>query len=81
MSRIWTEDTRANLEFLLKEGYKVPKIAKLMVISPASIYNELKVTLTEEEYADRRFNKYTAETAWKMERKNRSRKVEIDEAE
>lgn len=81
MSRIWTEDKRADLEFLLKEGYKVPKIAKMMGISPATIYNELKVTLTEEEYADRRFSKYTAEMAWQMERKTRSRKVNANESE
>ncbi|NCF00659.1 helix-turn-helix domain-containing protein [Emergencia sp. 1XD21-10] len=80
MSRIWTESTRADLEFLLKEGYKVPKIAKMMGISPASIYNELKLTLTEEEYKDRRFTKYTADLAWQMERKSRSGKVEINEA-
>lgn len=82
MRSLWTEANREDLEFLLKEGYQVPKISKMIGLSPASIYNELKMTLTPEEYADKRFIKYTAERAWEMERKARSGKKEMpDDAE
>ncbi len=39
MSSIWTEEARRDLEFFLKEGYQVPKIAKSIGLSPASIYD------------------------------------------
>ncbi|MCI5689267.1 MAG: helix-turn-helix domain-containing protein [Emergencia sp.] len=78
-SKLWTDASRENLEFLLQEGYQVPKIAKLIGMAPATIYKELRMTLTEEEYADRRFTKYTAERAWQQERASRSGKVALHE--
>ncbi|MCI9640654.1 MAG: hypothetical protein HFE72_11130 [Emergencia sp.] len=74
MANKWTDASREDLEFLLKEGYQVPKISKLIGIAPATIYKELRTTLTDEEYADRRFTKYTAERAWQQERASRSGK-------
>ena len=74
-SKLWTDANRENLEFLLQEGYQVPKISKLIGISPATIYSELRMTLTEDEYADSRFTKYTSERAWQQERASRSGKV------
>ncbi|WP_161907970.1 hypothetical protein [Emergencia sp. 1XD21-10] len=63
MARIWTKVNRKNLEFYLKEGYMVPRIAEKMGVSAQAIYGEIKKTLTEEEYRERRYVKYSAERA------------------
>ena len=42
-SKLWNKEKREELEYLLKEGYRVPYIAKKMFqLSPATIYRELK---------------------------------------
>lgn len=60
----WTGEKREELEFLLNEGYAIRKISELMGISPAAIYKELKDVLTEEEYENRQYLKYTAKAGW-----------------
>lgn len=67
MASVWTKEKRSTLEFLLKEGYMVPKIAGMIEISAPSIYNELKRTLTETEYKQRQYVKYSADAAIEME--------------
>lgn len=61
--RIWTSENRKILEKLLKEGYRIPWIAKSMGISTATVYTEIKSTIGEDEYKARRYIKYTAEKA------------------
>ena len=62
-SKIWNKEKREELEYLLKEGYRVPYIAKMFQLSPATIYRELKYVLTEKEYEGRQFVKYSVERA------------------
>ena len=57
----WDMQKRKNLESLLKEGYKVPVIARMLELSSATVYNEIKRGLSKEEYESGRYIKYTAE--------------------
>ena len=61
MATVWNRDNRENLELLLKEGFSVPKISKKPGISPTAIYQEIKHVLTEEEYFNHQYVKYTAQ--------------------
>lgn len=63
--KVWVGDRRSKLEYLLREGYPVRKIAKLMGISSTSIYNELQEVLSQQEYENKQYLKYTAEDGWK----------------
>lgn len=62
--KVWVGDRRSELEYLLREGYPVRKIAKLMGISSTSIYNELQEVLSQQEYENKQYLKYTAEDGW-----------------
>lgn len=62
--KVWVGDKRSKLEHLLREGYPIRKIAELMGISNTSIYKELQDVLTEEEYENKQYLKYTAEDGW-----------------
>lgn len=61
--RTWTAKNRKILEKLILEGYMVPWIAKSMGLSNATVYAEIKRTIGENEYKERRYIKYTAEKA------------------
>ena len=63
--KVWGGDRRSLLEYLLREGYPVRKISQLMGISSTSIYNELQEVLSQEEYENKQYLKYTAEDGWK----------------
>jgi len=67
MAGVWTKEKRSTLEFLLKEGYMVPKIATMIEVSAPSIYNELKRCLSETEYKQRQYVKYSADAAIEIE--------------
>lgn len=64
MASTWSYDKRKELELLLKEGYQPTKIADLMGMKNAGqIYYELKKVLSEEEYKNKQFIKYSAQRA------------------
>lgn len=59
----WTAESRKTLEALLKEGYKVPQIANIMSISAMTVYKEIEKGVSEQEYREKRYIKYTADKA------------------
>ncbi|MCI9640437.1 helix-turn-helix domain-containing protein [Ihubacter sp. mB4P-1] len=59
--KVWDQKKRNELENLLKDGYPISKIGNMLGISYATIYKELRTVLTEEEYRNRQFVKYSAE--------------------
>jgi len=57
----WTQEDRNVLECLVREGYPISKIVEHLDASRATIYNELRRGLTEEEYKNHQYVKYSAE--------------------
>lgn len=57
---IWNMTMRGALETMLKEGFRVSKIAETLSISPMSVYIEIKKGVSEEEYLNKQYTKYSA---------------------
>lgn len=57
---IWNVEMRDALETMLKEGFRVSKIAETLSISPMSVYLEIKRGVSEEEYLNKQYTKYSA---------------------
>ena len=64
MRTMWTARQRQRLEYLLREEFlPVNKIAPLMGMSPTTIYKEIKKAISEDEYKNKQYGKYTAKAA------------------
>lgn len=57
---IWNVEMRDALETMLKEGFRVSKIAETLSISPMSVYLEIKRGVSGEEYLNKQYTKYSA---------------------
>lgn len=58
--KVWTKERRKMMQELLQNGYSITKVSKALEISKPVIYKELKETLSQKDYEERRFIKYTA---------------------
>lgn len=56
----WDLEKRKMLQYMIKEGYSVSKIAKEMDTTSSSIYSELKRGIPQEEYTNGQYVKYNA---------------------
>jgi IS30 family transposase len=74
-NKFWTTEKRKELEMLLHEGFNVPSIAKMMGVNSQSVYKEIKAAIPTEEYAAKRYLKYTAKSAEENAIKNAIRKI------
>lgn len=58
MAVVWNYQMRKNLEYLLKEGYVVTEISKMLHISRPTVVAEIKRGLSPEDADKNRFVKY-----------------------
>ncbi len=63
MKSNWTLEKRQQLEHLLAEGFNVNRIRELVGGSAATILKEIKRGVSEEEYNQKRFVKYSFKQA------------------
>ena len=56
----WNMNLRMGLEKMLKEGFPISHISQELGITKATIYEEVKKGVTEQEYRNRQYSKYLA---------------------
>lgn len=61
--KVWTLETRRHLEHLLSEGFSVNQIRELIGGATVTILKEIKRGVSEKEYDQKRFVKYSVEQA------------------
>lgn len=74
MRTVWNRRNRELLESLLHEYYPVTTISKMMGIGAVAIYREIRKTISEEEYNNKQYGKYTAAAAIDAEIRELQRK-------
>ncbi len=60
---VFNYENRRKLELYMQKKVTVTRIAKVLNISRASIYNELKKGLSEEDLKSRKYSNYSADIA------------------
>lgn len=57
---MWDMPLREALETMLKDGFPISRISKELGITKPTIYAEVKRGVTDEEYKNHQYSKYTA---------------------
>ena len=57
---VWTDAERQSLETMLKDSFPVSRISAELGLSTQTLYAEIQRGVTDEEYMNRQYGKYTA---------------------